>query len=51
MSKPKNKDTQTPHAPGRGSDKQHPDTPSQTNEESQKKPGSIQENPGSQNTG
>jgi hypothetical protein len=41
-----------PHAPGAGSDKQHPDTPEDANERFNKqKKGNIQENPGKQNTG
>jgi len=40
------------HAPGYGSDKQHPETPSDINEQDDKqKKGNIQENPGKQNTG
>ncbi|HEX2548621.1 MAG TPA: hypothetical protein VHM20_02245 [Gammaproteobacteria bacterium] len=40
------------HAPGRGSDKQHPETPANANERFQKKEkGKVQENPGSQDSG
>jgi hypothetical protein len=40
------------HAPGRGSDKHHPETPPDANERFNKKEkGKIEENPGSQETG
>ena len=39
------------HSPGAGSDKQHPETPSDANERFKKNEKGIQENPGSQNSG
>jgi len=39
------------HAPGAGSDKQHPNTPPDANERFRKQKENIQENPGKQNTG
>ena len=49
-------DQNTPHAPGSGSDKHHPETPPNADERfnQQKKKengGNIQENPENQNTG
>lgn len=48
-----NEQHKTPHAPGAGSDKHHPETPNDANErfkENQKKD-NIQDNPENQNTG
>lgn len=42
---------QSTHAPGKGSDKQHPETPSDANKRFQKDKKNIQENPGEQHTG
>jgi len=40
------------HAPGKGSDKQHPNTPNDANERFKKQQNeNVQENPGKQNTG
>ncbi len=50
-SNPKDLSDKSKHAPGKGSDKQHPETPTDANDRFKKEKKNIQENPGNQNTG